>query len=132
MGFATTRQEMCWMTDHARQTPFTSTHMMARAGSHPRTLVQPGTSTMQKVIALRNQIRLPSFPMNPESARRAERTSAARISNTMEARQLASGTINLRLGAVRRLAYEAADSGLLSSDLAAGICRGKRLQKHGV
>ena len=32
--------------------------------------------------------------------------------NYLEARQLASGTINLRLGAVRRLAYEAADGGL--------------------
>jgi len=39
----------------------------------------------------------------------------------LEGRHLASGTINLRLGAVRRLAYEAADPGLLSADLAAGI-----------
>jgi len=43
----------------------------------------------------------------------------------LETRQLASGTINLRLGAVRRLAYEAADNGLPSSDLAAGIRRAK-------
>ena len=33
------------------------------------------------------------------------------------------GTVNLRLGAVRRLAYEATDWGLLSPDLAAGIRR---------
>ena len=39
----------------------------------------------------------------------------------LESRHLAPGTINLRLGAVRRLAYEAADCGLLSADLAAGI-----------
>ena len=39
----------------------------------------------------------------------------------LESRQLAPGTINLRLGAVRRLAYEAADCGLLSADLAAGM-----------
>jgi DNA invertase Pin-like site-specific DNA recombinase len=38
-------------------------------------------------------------------------------------RDLAPGTVNLRLGAVRRLAYEAADCGLLSADLAAGIWR---------
>ena len=31
----------------------------------------------------------------------------------LETRNLAPGTINLRLGAVRRLAYEAADCGLL-------------------
>jgi hypothetical protein len=43
-----------------------------------------------------------------------------------------SGTINLRLGAVRRLAYEAADSGLLSPDLAAGIRRVRGVKKIGV
>jgi integrase len=42
------------------------------------------------------------------------------------------GTINLRLGAVRRLAYEAADCGLLSADLAAGIRRVKGVKKLGV
>jgi hypothetical protein len=45
---------------------------------------------------------------------------------------LAPGTVNLRLGAVRRLAYEAADCGLLSSDLAAGIRRVKGLKKNDV
>ena len=43
-----------------------------------------------------------------------------------------SGTINLRLGTVRRLANEAADNGLLSSDLAAGIRRVKGVKKLGV
>ena len=41
----------------------------------------------------------------------------------LEARLLAPGTINVRLAAVRRLAYEAADTGLLSPELAAGIRR---------
>jgi site-specific recombinase XerD len=50
----------------------------------------------------------------------------------LEGRQLASGTINLRLGAIRRLAYEAADCGLLSPDLAAGIRRVKGVRKLGV
>jgi site-specific recombinase XerD len=50
----------------------------------------------------------------------------------LESRHFAPGTINLRLGAVRRLAYEAADSGLLSADLAAGIRRVKGLKKLGV
>jgi hypothetical protein len=40
-----------------------------------------------------------------------------RYRSHLESRQLAPGTINLRLGAVRRLAYEAADCGLLSADL---------------
>ena len=50
----------------------------------------------------------------------------------LESRHLAPGTINLRLGAVRRLAYEASDCGLLSSDLAAGIRRVKGVKKIGV
>jgi hypothetical protein len=37
----------------------------------------------------------------------------------LESRQLSSSTINLQLAAVRRLAYEAADTGLLSPELAA-------------
>lgn len=50
----------------------------------------------------------------------------------LETRNLAPGTINLRLGAVRRFAYEAADCGLLSADLAAGIRRVKGVKKLGV
>jgi hypothetical protein len=50
----------------------------------------------------------------------------------LESRQLAPGTINGRLAAVRRLAYEAADSGLLSADLAAGIRRVKGPKNLGV
>jgi len=50
----------------------------------------------------------------------------------LEARRLAPATINLRLAAVRRLAYEAADTGLLSPDLAAGIRRVKGAKKIGV
>jgi site-specific recombinase XerD len=55
-----------------------------------------------------------------------------RYRSHLECRQLAPGTINLRLGAVRRLAYEAADCGLLSADLAAGIRRVKGVKKLGV
>ena len=50
-----------------------------------------------------------------------------RYRSHLESRQLAPGTINLRLGAVRRLAYEAADCGLLSADLAAGVRGVKKL-----
>ena len=50
----------------------------------------------------------------------------------LESRNLAPGTINLRLGSVRRLAYEAADCGLLSPDLAAGIRRVKGMKNLGV
>ena len=50
----------------------------------------------------------------------------------LEARHLAPATVNLRLAAVRRLAYEAADCGLLSPELAAGIQRVKGAKKVGV
>lgn len=39
------------------------------------------------------------------------RTVVLRYRSHLESRQLAPGTVNLRLGAVRRLAYEAADRG---------------------
>lgn len=50
----------------------------------------------------------------------------------LENRGLAAGTINGRLAAVRRLACEAADAGLLSPELAAGIRRVKGVKKLGV
>src|SRR5207248_3054474 len=60
------------------------------------------------------------------------RTVVQRYRMHLESRQLVPGTINLRLGAVRRLAYEAADCGLLSADLAAGIRRVKGVKKLGI
>jgi site-specific recombinase XerD len=49
----------------------------------------------------------------------------------LESRHLAPATINLRMAAVRRLAYEASDSGLLSPELAAGIQRVKGVKRLG-
>ena len=51
---------------------------------------------------------------------------------SLEQRRYAPATINLRLAAVRRLAYEASDCGLLSPDLAAGIRRVKGAKRLGV
>ena len=60
------------------------------------------------------------------------KTVVVRYRMHLGSRNLAPGTINLRLGAIRRLAYEAADCGLLSPDLAAGIRRVKGVKKLGV
>ena len=60
------------------------------------------------------------------------KTVVVRYRMHLESRHLAPGTINLRLGAVRRLADEAAECGLLSADLAAGIRRVKGVKKLGV
>src|SRR6201988_4758147 len=49
----------------------------------------------------------------------------------LEARRLSPSTINQRLAAVRRLAYEAADSGMLSPELAAGIRQVKGAKQLG-
>jgi hypothetical protein len=51
------------------------------------------------------------------------KTVVTRYRINLKQQHYASATINLRLAAVRKLAYEAADCGLLSADLAAGIRR---------
>jgi site-specific recombinase XerD len=60
------------------------------------------------------------------------KTVVVRYRMHLETRHLAPGTINLRLGAVRRLAYEASECGLLSADLAAGIRRVTGVKKLGI
>jgi integrase len=60
------------------------------------------------------------------------KTVVTRYRISLEQRHYAPSTINLRLAAVRRLAYEAADCGLLSPDLAAGIRRVKGARWLGV
>src|SRR5438093_3162594 len=57
------------------------------------------------------------------------RTVVLRYRINLEQKQYAPSTINLRLAAVRRIAYEAADSGLLSPELAAGIRRVKGVRR---
>jgi len=60
------------------------------------------------------------------------RTVVLRYRFFLEEKNLAPSTINVRLAAVRRLAYEASDTGLLSPDLAAGIRRVKGAKRLGV
>lgn len=60
------------------------------------------------------------------------KTVVTRYRIALEQKHYAPSTINLRLAAVRRLAYEASDCGLLSPDLAAGIRRVKGVRRLGV
>src|SRR6266571_4718600 len=60
------------------------------------------------------------------------RTVVLRYRFFLEQKNLAPSTINVRLAAVRRLAYEASETGLLSPDLAAGIRRVKGAKRLGV
>jgi site-specific recombinase XerD len=63
--------------------------------------------------------------------RRHQRTVVLQYRTFLEKKQLAAATINVRLAAVRRLAYEAADSGILSVDAVAGIRRAKGVRQIG-
>jgi integrase len=60
------------------------------------------------------------------------RTVVLRYRIHLEQRKYAPATINLRLAAVRRIAYEAADAGLISPELAAGIRRVKGVRRIGM
>jgi integrase len=60
------------------------------------------------------------------------RTVVLRYRIYLEQKGYAPNTINLRLAAVRRVAYEACDSGLLSPELGAGIRRVKGVRRLGV
>lgn len=50
----------------------------------------------------------------------------------LQARGLSASTVNLRLSAVRKLAVEAADNGLMDATLAQGIARCKGIKRAGV
>jgi hypothetical protein len=60
------------------------------------------------------------------------RTVVLRYRIHLEQRKYAPATINPRLAAVRRIAYEAADAGQLSPELAAGIRPVKGVRRIGV
>ncbi len=60
------------------------------------------------------------------------KTMVTRYRIALEQHPYAPSTINLRLAAIRRLAYEASDCGLLSPDLATGIRRVKGVRRLGV
>src|SRR5258705_3600485 len=60
------------------------------------------------------------------------RTVVLRYRFFLEQKNLAPSTINVRLAAVRRLAYEASDCGLLSPDSAGGIRRVQGAKRPGV
>lgn len=99
---------------------------------HARTAVLNGLSSAEAQRGYRHAIDefVDWYCSEPRLA--FNRVVVLRYRSHLESRELAPGTINLRLGAVRRLAYEAADCGLLSSDLAAGIRRVKGMKKIGV
>lgn len=70
------------------------------------------------------------FQREPQRGFTKAAVSAWRVS--LEARGLGSSSISIRLSAIRKLATEATDNGLLSPELAAGIVRVKGVKSLGV
>src|SRR5580700_4325044 len=70
------------------------------------------------------------YTMEPRSGFTKATVSAWRV--VLESRGLGSVSINVRITAVRKLAVEAADNGLLAPELAAGIARIKGVRSQGV
>ena len=70
------------------------------------------------------------YTLEPRAGFTKALVNAWRVS--LEARGLGSVSINVRITAVRKLAVEAADNGLLAPELAAGIVRIKGVRSRGV
>jgi site-specific recombinase XerD len=70
------------------------------------------------------------FQQSPRPGLTKATVNAWRVS--LEARGLGSSSISVRLSAIRKLAAEAADNGLLAPELAAGILRVKGVKSTGV
>src|SRR5258708_28458487 len=70
------------------------------------------------------------FQQAPRSGFTKATVSAWRVS--LEDRRLGSSSIIIRMSAIRKLAAEAADNGLMSPDLAAGISRVKSAKTQGI
>jgi site-specific recombinase XerD len=70
------------------------------------------------------------FQQAPRSGFSKATVSAWRVS--LEDRKLGSSSIIIRMSAIRKLAVEAADNGLLAPELAAGIARVKSVKSTGV
>lgn len=67
-----------------------------------------------------------------EPGRQFNKASVQRYRTELEAKGLAPSSVNVRLSAIRRLALEATDNGVLDPELAAGISRAKGAKRSGV
>jgi site-specific recombinase XerD len=70
--------------------------------------------------------------VRPGTTARLHKATVSAWRVALEARGLGSISINVRITAVRKLAVEAADNGLLAPELAAGITRIKGVKSKGV
>ena len=69
---------------------------------------------------------------NDEPGREFNKATVQRYRAELGIKGLAPSSINVRLSAIRRLALEAGDNGLMAPELAAGIARAKGVRRSGV
>ena len=67
-----------------------------------------------------------------EAGREFNKAAVQNYRAELEIKGLAPSSINVRLSAIRRLALEAADNGLMAPELAAGVARAKGAKRGGV
>jgi site-specific recombinase XerD len=67
----------------------------------------------------------------PQASARFDKATIQRYRTALETRGLAPSSINVRLSAIRKMAGEAADNGMLAPELAAAIGRVKGAKRHG-
>jgi site-specific recombinase XerC len=67
-----------------------------------------------------------------DPAREFNKATVQKYRAELETKGLAPSSINVRLSAIRRLALEAADNGLMAPELAAGVSRAKGAKRSGV
>ena len=67
-----------------------------------------------------------------EPGREFNKAAVQKYRAELELKRLAPSSINVRLSAIRRLALEAADNGVMAPELAAGISRAKGAKRGGV
>ena len=67
-----------------------------------------------------------------EPGREFNKAAVQKYRAELEIKGLAPSSINVRLSAIRRLALEAADNGLMAPELAAGVARAKGAKRGGV
>jgi len=95
-------------------------------------LVQDGISSRHTRRAYSQALEEFLIWFRDDPGRQFNKATVQRYRTELETKGLAPSSINVRLSAIRRLALEAADNGLLDPALASGIARAKGAKRSGV
>jgi site-specific recombinase XerD len=110
-----------------------------RQDQHRRDIWQAITALVLDGLASQNTRRAYSQALEEfliwfrdEPGREFTKAAVQKYRAELQIKGLAPSSINVRLSAIRRLALEAADNGLIGPELAAGIARAKGVKRAGV